>query len=132
MMPLLVNPYYIKFWSDMKSILKLEEFAMFGLGIFAFNQLDFAWWWFLVLILTPDIGMIGYLINSKIGAVIYNIFHHKGLAILIYFLGIYLANDVVQLIGIILFSHAALDRFFGYGLKYISSFNDTHLGPLKK
>lgn len=116
----------------MKLTLKLEELAMFGLGIFAFNQLDFAWWWFLVLILMPDIGMIGYLINSKIGAVIYNIFHHKGLAILIYFLGIYLANDVVQLIGIILFSHAALDRFFGYGLKYISSFNDTHLGPLKK
>lgn len=116
----------------MKLTLKLEELAIFGLGIFAFNQLDFAWWWFLVLILTPDIGMIGYLINSKIGALIYNIFHHKGLAILIYFLGIYLANDVVRLIGIILFSHAALDRFFGYGLKYFSSFNDTHLGPLKK
>lgn len=115
----------------MKSILKLEEFAMFGLGIFAFNQLDFAWWWFLILILTPDLGMFGYLINSKIGAWTYNVFHHKGLAILIYFTGIYLANDILQLTGIILFSHSALDRVFGYGLKYESSFNDTHLGPLK-
>lgn len=114
----------------MKLTLKLEELAMLGLGVFAFNQLDFAWWWFLVLILTPDIGMFGYLVNSKIGALVYNIFHHKGLAILIYFSGIYLANDVVQLIGIILFSHAALDRFFGYGLKYASSFKDTHLGSL--
>jgi len=116
----------------MKLTLKLEALAMFGLGVFAFNQLDFAWWWFLVLILTPDIGMLGYLINSKIGALIYNIFHHKGLAILMYFVGVYLNNEIVQLVGIILFSHAALDRFFGYGLKYTSSFNDTHLGPLKK
>ncbi|MCK0114583.1 DUF4260 domain-containing protein [Gelidibacter sp. F63206] len=116
----------------MKITLKLEELAMFGLGILAFNQLDFAWWWFLILILTPDIGMLGYLINSKIGALTYNICHHKGLAILIYFLGIYLTYDILQLVGIILFSHAALDRVFGYGLKFHSSFNDTHLGPLKK
>ena len=115
----------------MKTTLKLEELAMFGLGIFAFNQLDFLWWWFLVLILTPDIGMVGYLVNSKIGALSYNIFHHKGLAILIYVAGIYSANEVVQLVGITLFSHSALDRVFGYGLKYGSSFNDTHLGLLK-
>lgn len=116
----------------MKTTLKLEELAMFGLGIFAFNQLDFAWWWFLILILAPDIGMIGYLINSKVGALTYNVFHHKGLAILIYLAGVYLNNEVVQLAGIILFSHASLDRIFGYGLKYSTSFNDSHLGPLKE
>ena len=103
---------------------------MFGLGILAFNQLGFAWWWFLTLILTPDIGMFGYLINSKIGALTYNICHHKGLAILIYFLGIYLAYDILQLLGIILFSHAALDRVSGYGPEYDTSFNDKHLGIL--
>ena len=94
---------------------------MFGLGILAFNQLDFAWWWFLVLILTPDIGMLRYLVNSKIGALIYNIFHHKGLAILVYIAGIYFANNIMELTGIILFSHASFDRVFGYGLKYDTS-----------
>lgn len=130
-MLLQVNQCYTNSLIDMKTTLKLEELAMFALGIFAFNQLDFAWWWFLILILTPDIGMVGYLINTKIGALSYNIFHHKGVAILIYFTGIYLANEMLQLAGIILFTHAALDRIFGYGLKYSSSFNDSHLGPLK-
>lgn len=111
----------------MKITLKLEELAMFGLGIVAFNQLEFAWWWFLVLILTPDIGMLGYLVNSKIGALAYNVFHHKGLAVLVYFMGLYFANDILQLMGVILFSHASLDRIFGYGLKYRTSFNDSHL-----
>lgn len=114
----------------MKLTLKIEELSMFILGIFAFNQLDFSWWWFLVLLLTPDIGMLGYLINSKIGAITYNIFHHKGIAIIIYLLGIYLQNEIVQLTGIILFSHSAFDRVMGYGLKYSDGFKHTHLGNI--
>ena len=112
----------------MKNSLKFEELAMFCLGIFLFNQLNFAWWWFLVLILLPDIGMIGYLVNSKVGAITYNIFHHKGIAIVIYFIGVYLHNEIIELIGVILFSHSSMDRMFGYGLKYNDSFNNTHLG----
>lgn len=116
----------------MKTVIQLEELALFLFGIFLFNQLQFAWWWFLVLILTPDIGMIGYVFGPKIGAWSYNVFHHRGTAISIYLLGIYLASPPVQLAGIILFSHAAMDRLMGYGLKYETGFKDTHLGSLEK
>jgi len=116
----------------MNTTLKLEELAMFVLGILAFNQLHFTWWWFLVLILTPDIGILGYIVNTKIGGVVYNVFHHKGLAILIYFIGTYLQNDILKLIGIILFSHASFDRIFGYGLKHLDNFKNTHLGQIGK
>ena len=114
----------------MQITLKLEELFMFILGILAFNQLNFAWWWFVVLILTPDLGMLGYLINTKTGAIMYNAFHHKGIAIAIFVLGMCLQNDILQLAGIILFSHASLDRVFGYGLKYFDNFKHTHLGEI--
>ncbi len=114
----------------MKSVLKLEELLQFALGIYLFSTLSYTWWWFLVLILLPDIGMLGYLINTKTGALTYNVFHHKGLAILIFLVGIYFEIEVVQLTGIILFSHASLDRIFGYGLKYADNFKNTHLGSL--
>lgn len=114
----------------MKIILKLEELGQFILGIYFFSLLPYAWWWFLVLILTPDIGMIGYLGGNRTGAFFYNLFHHKGLAILIYLLGLYLDLDIVQCAGIILFAHAALDRLLGYGLKYEKGFKFTHLGDL--
>jgi len=114
----------------MKSILKLEELFQLILGIYLFSTLSYAWWWFLILILLPDIGMLGYLINTKIGAITYNIFHHKGLAILIFLSGIYFKIEVMLLLGIILFSHASLDRIFGYGLKYKDHFKNTHLGSL--
>ncbi|CAM4286404.1 DUF4260 domain-containing protein [Zobellia roscoffensis] len=116
----------------MKQLLKTEELVMFLFGIYIFSLLPYAWWWFLVLLLTPDIGMLGYLLGNKEGAITYNIFHHKGIALAIYIIGAYLSEPIVQLTGIILFSHAAMDRIFGYGLKYDKGFKFTHLGEIGK
>lgn len=114
----------------MKNSLKLEEFAQFLFGIYLFSTLDFAWWWFPVLILSPDVSMVGYAFGNKVGAYSYNLFHHKAVSIAVYLLGIYLENSMVELAGIILFAHSAMDRMLGYGLKYTTSFTDTHLGKI--
>lgn len=116
----------------MKTILKLEELGLFILGIYLFSLLNYQWWWFLVLILAPDLSMIGYAFGNKIGAFLYNLVHHKGIAVLLYIIGCYLKIEIVQLIGIILFSHSAMDRIFGYGLKYEKGFKYTHLGEIGK
>lgn len=104
---------------------------MFLASIVLFNQTDYTWWVFPALILIPDVGMLGYLIDTKIGAVMYNIFHHKGIAIFVLCLGWYLKDPILELSGIILFGHASMDRIFGYGLKFSDSFTHTHLGNLK-
>lgn len=114
----------------MKSLIKLEELMMFLLSIYLFSFLDYAWWVYLALILIPDIGMLGYLINTKIGASTYNLLHHKGVAILVGFAGFWWMMPDLQLAGIILFGHASMDRIFGYGLKYSDNFKQTHLGNL--
>ncbi len=116
----------------MKTILKLEELGMFLFSIYLFSQLNFAWWWYLALILLPDISMIGYLVNNKIGAACYNLAHHKGIALVIYVSGLYLHNETLQLAGVILFGHSSMDRFMGYGLKYNEGFKFTHLGEIGK
>lgn len=86
----------------------------------------------MVLILAPDIEMLGYVFGNKIGALTYNLFHHKGLAIVVYLTGSYLSEPLLQLMGIILFSHAAMDGIFGYGLEYDKGFKYTHLGEIGK
>lgn len=116
----------------MKTIIKLEELGLFILGIYLFSLLNYQWWWFLVLILSPDFSMLGYIFGNKSGAFFYNIFHHRGIAILVYIAGCYFKIEILQLTGIILFSHSAMDRFFGYGLKYESGFKYTHLGEIGK
>lgn len=116
----------------MKSLIKLEEAALFLLSVYLFSLLPYKWWLFPALLLVPDIGMFGYLFNPRIGAITYNIFHHRGLAVLIYLAGVYLDYPVLQLAGIILFGHASMDRVFGYGLKYNDDFKNTHLGRIGK
>lgn len=116
----------------MKTVIRLEEAAMFALSIYLFSQLPFAWWWFPALILAPDISFLGYAAGNKVGAVVYNIFHHKAVAITVYIAGLDTHNEVWQLIGLILFGHSSMDRFFGYGLKYFTGFKFTHLGTIGK
>ncbi|MBF4466772.1 DUF4260 domain-containing protein [Flavobacterium sp. LC2016-12] len=116
----------------MKTIIKLEELGLFILGIYLFSLLNYEWWWFLALILVPDFSMLGYVFDTKIGAFLYNIFHHRGIAVLLYIIGCYFKIEILQLTGIILFSHSSMDRFFGYGLKYESGFKYTHLGEIGK
>ncbi|HCD51084.1 MAG TPA: DUF4260 domain-containing protein [Balneolaceae bacterium] len=114
----------------MKLLLKLEEWALFGFSIYLFTLTDFSWWWYPALIFTPDIGMLGYVINTKAGAFTYNLFHHKGIAVIVLVSGYVLTIPALTLAGIILFGHSCLDRAIGYGLKYNDDFKNTHLGRL--
>jgi Domain of unknown function (DUF4260) len=115
----------------MKNLLNLEEWGIFLLCIFLFNRLPFAWWWFPALLLLPDVGMIGYLISPKIGAYTYNLFHHRLVAAFVAAYGVWTGSDKWKLAAIILFAHISMDRAVGYGLKYLDSFKNTHLGVLK-
>lgn len=116
----------------MKTLLRIEEVFMLGLAIYLNSFLPFAGWVFWALFLLPDIGMLGYLINTRVGAVTYNLFHHKGIAIAFYLVGVYLSIPVLTLIGVVLFGHASFDRIFGYGLKHSDNFKNTHLGWIGK
>ena len=116
----------------MKLILKLEEAAMTAIAIYGLTiyNLGLPFWAWVILFFTPDIGMLGYLINTRIGALMYNLFHHKAIAIAIMVAGLFYHNDILTATGILLFGHSSFDRIWGYGLKYIDSFKHTHLGML--
>lgn len=114
----------------MKLLIRLEEFGLFLFSIYLFSTLDYAWWFFPLLLLTPDISMVGYLGGPRMGAIIYNLVHFRALALFIYVAGIFAGLPVLSLAGIILFAHSSLDRAFGYGLKYNDAFSNTHLGKI--
>ena len=114
----------------MKNLLKLEELFLFGLALFLFSQLDYGWGWYALLFLTPDLSMIGYLANPRVGAWTYNLIHHKGLAVALYVLGSLFSIPWLAFAGTILFGHSSFDRVLGYGLKYPDAFQNTHLGRI--
>ena len=111
----------------MKDLLKLEEVALFVFGIFLYSREPYRWWLFPLLLLLPDVGMLGYIVSPKVGAIVYNIVHHRALSLLLLMLGYALNNHLLILIGLIMFAHSTLDRIFDYGLKYPDHFKHTHL-----
>jgi hypothetical protein len=116
----------------MKNLIKLEEAAMFLLSIILISRLPYAWYWWLIWILAPDLSMIAYLGGNRVGAIGYNLVHHKGIAILVYAIGLYTNHPALEFAGMILFGHSCMDRGMGYGLKYFTGFSDTHLGKIGK
>lgn len=116
----------------MKNLLKIEEFLLFGLALFLFSGLDYGWGWYALLFLTPDLSMLGYLANPRLGAWTYNLVHHKGISVALYLLGYVLSVPWLMLAGTVLLGHSSLDRVFGYGLKYSDAFQNTHLGVIGK
>ncbi len=115
----------------MKHILSLEYLGLLCLSLYLFSLLEYSWWVYLALFFLPDIGMMGYLINTKVGAFTYNILHHQGIAVALYLMGVSLGNPLLLLSGTVLLGHANFDRIAGYGLKHADSFHHTHLGKLK-
>ncbi|HRH36791.1 MAG TPA: DUF4260 domain-containing protein [Flavobacteriales bacterium] len=127
----------------MKILLRLEELAQFLLCLSVLVLNDVPWWVYPILLLGPDIGMLGYLHSGRVGAITYNLFHHKGIALLLVVgaalsdISTLLASRTpmetsVLLIGVILYGHASMDRALGYGLKFGDHFQHTHLGWIGK
>lgn len=116
----------------MKYLIKIEELIMGLAGFAAWVHFGFSFPLLLILLLVPDLGMLGYLVSPKIGAIIYNIAHHKAVGLVVGAIGLYFSEPVLLMAGIIIWTHSSLDRALGYGLKYSDSFQHTHLGYIGK
>jgi hypothetical protein len=106
--------------------------VLFAASIAVFAYQGQPWWLFPVLLFIPDIFMIGYLRNTKVGSVIYNLGHSYPAAAIVTMVGFVSGSPLTISIGVIWFGHIGWDRAFGYGLKYATSFKHTHLGDLEK
>jgi hypothetical protein len=114
----------------MRTVVRLEEFGIFLFSIYLYSTLAYPWWLFPLLLFVPDISMLGYFKDTRAGAVVYNIFHFRAFALMLFVLGDFLSLTLVSLLGVILFAHSSLDRAFGYGLKFADGFGHTHLGTI--
>ncbi len=107
--------------------LRLEGATLMLGGAAIYFALGGHWLLFALLLLVPDIAMLGYLFGKRSGAHAYNLFHSYPLPAALLAFG-FLANQPLAVsIALIWFVHIGLDRMIGYGLKYSSNFKNTHL-----
>ncbi|MCA9333156.1 DUF4260 domain-containing protein [Candidatus Saccharibacteria bacterium] len=110
---------------------RLEGLAIFILVSLSYVLAGYSFVIFIFGLLIPDISMLGYLVNNRVGAFAYNIGHSLTFPLLVFGLGYWNKVDGIIIIGLIWLAHIGMDRTFGYGLKKNRGFMYTHLGDIK-
>jgi hypothetical protein len=109
--------------------LRLEGLAVLILALLLYYRGGHSWLVFAVAFLAPDLSVISYLGGARAGAIGYNAAHSYLGPALIAALALFTVRLPVA--ALIWIAHIGLDRAVGYGLKYPTAFDATHLGHLR-
>jgi len=115
---------------DVRALLRVEGFAAFAGSLACYAHAGFSWPAFALLVLAPDLSIFAYLAWPRVGAIIYNVAHTYAAAVTLTFAGFVGGVPAATAIGLIWIAHIGFDRALGYGLKYPTSFGNTHLGRI--
>lgn len=113
-----------------RQILRMEGLALFIIGTAIFASTGLSWWLYALLFFTPDLSFAAYLSGPRTGAVIYNALHSTIGPAALAAIAMFSGDALLLAIAAIWAAHVGFDRMLGYGLKYASAFNDTHLGRI--
>jgi hypothetical protein len=108
-------------------LLRLEGLAVFFGALVVYFDADFGWLLLVLLILAPDLSMLGYLGGRTVGAVSYDVAHTYVLPVALGVAGVVAGSETAPQIALVWLAHIGIDRFLGYGLKYPTHFRDSHL-----
>ncbi len=113
-------------------IQRAEGLAAFAFALYTFNRFELSWGWFIVLLFSIDVFMIGYVFDKKVGAAIYNIGHSYVIPFVLWIAAWEFESTAVMTLSLVWLAHIGMDRAFGYGLKFNKGFTHTHLGKIGK
>jgi hypothetical protein len=87
------------------------------------------WGLFALLILAPDLSLLGYTGKNhmRFAAMLYNLAHNYALRALLALAARKWHSPLAAQIAALWIAHIGLDRLLGYGLKYPDAFKPTHL-----
>ena len=101
-----------------------------GLTIFTHLGAEISWWVAFLIFFAPDISFSGYLLGSKVGSYVYNVFHVYAFGALFLACGLSMGIPMISALGALWLAHSGFDRMLGYGLKSSEGFNVTHMGSI--
>ena len=108
-------------------LLRVEGAVALAVSILLYSESHTSWILFAVLFLSPDLFMLGYLVNTRIGAAVYNFVHTLFAPGILIVIAMFTSRQQLLPFAFIWTAHIGLDRMLGSGLKYPTRFNDTHL-----
>jgi hypothetical protein len=108
-------------------LLRLEGLVLAVAAVALYADGDHSWLLFALLILAPDLSMVGYLAGPRVGALTYDLAHTSAWPVALGTAGVLADSGAAVAVALIWLAHIGVDRALGYGLKYGTAFTDTHL-----
>jgi hypothetical protein len=108
-------------------LLRLEGLVAAIAAVVLYAHADGSWRLFALLILAPDLSILGYLAGNAAGAAAYNLIHSDVLPLGLALFGYATGQPLIQHLALIWLAHIGIDRTLGFGLKYGAGFRDNHL-----
>ena len=109
-------------------LLRAEGLAVLVAAVVLYFHADFGWVLFAVLFFAPDVSFAAYAFGPRLGALVYDLFHTEVFAVALGTIGVLADSNLALRLALIWLGHIGMDRLLGYGLKYPTAFQDTHLG----
>lgn len=111
-------------------LLRVEGLCALVASTLAYHHLGGSWMLFVLLLLVPDLALLGYAAGPRVGAILYNACHTYLAPALLAALAYFGILPGAWLLSLIWVAHIGLDRALGLGLKFETAFRDTHLGTV--
>lgn len=111
---------------------RIEGLAVFCAATFVYFQNGYSWIAYILLLFVFDVSMAGYVANPRIGALLYNFGHSLVVPAILAVVYAITQSDFILGLVCLWFAHIGIDRALGYGLKFTSGFQHTHLGKIGK
>jgi hypothetical protein len=115
-----------------RHLLRFEGAALLLVAVGVFARAGTSWSLFAALFLAPDLSLLFYFLNPRMGAAAYNATHSTLAPLALAAAGVAFAQPLALSVAAIWLAHVGFDRALGYGLKYADGFAHTHLGWIGK
>lgn len=96
------------------------------LSVLLYKQIHASWLLFFVLILAPDLFMLGYLLNVRVGAALYNLVHTYVGPLVLGAVSTFVKYPLLLPLSLIWAAHLGMDRMLGFGLNTPPT-SETHI-----
>ncbi|WP_374686913.1 DUF4260 domain-containing protein [Promineifilum sp.] len=113
-----------------RTLLHVEGGALLLAATAAYFRLGHPWWLYLLLLIAPDLSLLGYAAGPRVGAVAYNLVHTMVAPIIVLVAGWWVGSAGAVAVCLVWLAHLGMDRMLGLGLKYPDAGKSTHFDRL--
>jgi hypothetical protein len=108
-------------------LLRLEGVALAGAALAVYFHLGHSALALVALLIAVDLSLLGFLAGPRVGTLTYNLAHTAVTPLILGAVGVLADGSIMVQVALAWLAHIGVDRALGFGLKYPTAFDDTHL-----